>query len=93
METLKINPNSLHVLPGNDGHNPHVVFVGPEIEENLSLLRYLASSLSMAGFTSQIIPFNSSKDIGRIINIIIKDISPQNPENMDVLDLFDVYVC
>lgn len=76
METSKINPNSLHVLPGTNGHNPHVALVGPEIEENLSL-RYLASSLSAAGFTSQIIPFNSSKDMGRILNTLIKDISPK----------------
>jgi radical SAM superfamily enzyme YgiQ (UPF0313 family) len=39
----------------------HVALVGPEIEENLSL-RYIASTLSAHGHTSDIVPFNQATD-------------------------------
>src|SRR5689334_913657 len=39
----------------------HVALVGPEIEENLSL-RYIASSLAVAGYTTDIVPFNQEAD-------------------------------
>jgi len=40
---------------------PWVALVGPELEENLSL-RYLAASLSRAGFRSEIVPLNGPAD-------------------------------
>lgn len=45
---------------------PLVSLVGPEIEENLSL-RYLAASLSRAGITSEILPFNSDADLPGLV--------------------------
>ena len=42
-----------------------VALIGPEFEENLSL-RYLASSLSQAGYASTIIPFNHENDLPSI---------------------------
>ncbi|MCX6550021.1 MAG: cobalamin-dependent protein [Acidobacteria bacterium] len=41
---------------------PHVALVGPELEENLSL-RYLAASLSAAGFDCDIVPFDAGTDV------------------------------
>jgi radical SAM superfamily enzyme YgiQ (UPF0313 family) len=43
-----------------------VALVGPELEENLSL-RYLASSLTAAGFEAEIVPFNSPNDLPRVL--------------------------
>ncbi len=43
-----------------------VALVGPELEENLSL-RYLASSLTAAGFDSQIVPFDGPNDLQRVL--------------------------
>lgn len=48
----------------------HVALVGPEIEENLSL-RYIASSLTAAGHTSDIVAFNAPTDFGRAIEQVI----------------------
>jgi radical SAM superfamily enzyme YgiQ (UPF0313 family) len=49
---------------------PWIALVGPEIEENLSL-RYLASSLAAAGFKSEIIAFNHSEDLARVLDEIL----------------------
>lgn len=38
-----------------------IALVGPEMEENLSL-RYLAASLTTAGFESRIVVFNGEAD-------------------------------
>ena len=43
-----------------------IALVGPELEENLSL-RYLASSLTAAGFHSTIVPFNRPDDLPRVV--------------------------
>lgn len=44
----------------------HVLLVGPEEEENLSI-RYLSSSLSAAGHSTDIAPFNSARDTGAVV--------------------------
>jgi len=49
---------------------PWVALVGPEIEENLSL-RYIASSLSVAGYRSEIVPFNGEADFGPALAAIL----------------------
>jgi radical SAM superfamily enzyme YgiQ (UPF0313 family) len=46
--------------------NPTVVLVGAEFEENLSL-RYLASSVQQAGFTAEIVPFNTADALPRVV--------------------------
>lgn len=46
-----------------------IALVGPELEENLSL-RYLASSLSVAGFRSEILAFNGERHFAAILNAI-----------------------
>jgi anaerobic magnesium-protoporphyrin IX monomethyl ester cyclase len=51
-----------------------VAFVGPEIEENLSL-RYLASSLAASGIDSAIVPFNSDTDFANVLSAVL-DASP-----------------
>lgn len=48
----------------------HIAFVGPEIEENLSL-RYLASTLTVHGHTSDIVPFNQDADFAPAIDAIL----------------------
>jgi anaerobic magnesium-protoporphyrin IX monomethyl ester cyclase len=48
----------------------HVAFVGPEIEENLSL-RYLASTLAVHGHTSDIVPFNQDADFAPAVEAIL----------------------
>ena len=57
------------VIPGGESA-PGIVLVGPEIEENLGL-RYLAASLSKAGFDSRIVAFDSSDDLGRTAERIL----------------------
>lgn len=49
----------------------HIAFVGPEIEENLSL-RYLASALAAHGHTSDIVPFNQDADFAPAIDAILE---------------------
>jgi radical SAM superfamily enzyme YgiQ (UPF0313 family) len=44
-----------------------VVLVGAEYEENLAL-RYLAASLAQAGFTTEIVPFNSAGYLDRAVD-------------------------
>ena len=47
-----------------------IALVGPEIEENLSL-RYLASSLSAAGFYSAIVPFDRPEDLPDVLATLL----------------------
>ena len=47
-----------------------IALVGPEYEENLSL-RYLASSLTAAGYASRIIAFNRPGDLPRVLAAIM----------------------
>ncbi len=49
----------------------HIAFVGPEIEENLSL-RYLASTLAEHGHTTDIVPFNQDADFVLAIETILE---------------------
>lgn len=44
----------------------HVVLVGPELEENLSL-RYLAASLRQAGHTASLARFNAREHLGSVV--------------------------
>jgi len=46
-----------------------IALVGPELEENLSL-RYLASSLEVAGYRSELVVFNGDADFSRIVDEI-----------------------
>jgi len=56
---------------GTSGESaPPIVLVGPEIEENLGL-RYLAASLSRAGFESAIAAFNSADDLAPTVARIV----------------------
>ncbi len=48
----------------------HVALVGPEIEENLSL-RYIASSLARAGYSTDIVPFNREADFSSALAAIL----------------------
>ncbi|MFO0617915.1 MAG: cobalamin-dependent protein [Polyangiaceae bacterium] len=48
-----------------------VSLVGPEIEENLSL-RYIASSLAVAGHESDIVPFNQPLDFNYAIERVLQ---------------------
>jgi anaerobic magnesium-protoporphyrin IX monomethyl ester cyclase len=48
-----------------------VALVGPELEENLSL-RYLASSLTRAGHSSDIVAFNRERDLPRALRAILE---------------------
>ncbi len=52
-----------------------VALVGPEIEENLSL-RYIASSLSLAGYRSELVPFNQESDFGFALRTILDAAEP-----------------
>jgi hypothetical protein len=52
-----------------------VALVGPELEENLSL-RYLASSLTVAGFSSQIVPFDGPDDLQRVLAALLESGEP-----------------
>lgn len=52
-----------------------VALVGPELEENLSL-RYLASSLSVAGFEPDIVPFDVSSDFPRVLAQLLDPAAP-----------------
>jgi radical SAM superfamily enzyme YgiQ (UPF0313 family) len=45
---------------------PTVALVGAEYEENLAL-RYLASSVTRAGFVAEIVPFNSAREMDRAV--------------------------
>ena len=47
-----------------------IALVGPEIEENLSL-RYLASSLTAAGFQSAIVPFDRPEDLTGVLATLL----------------------
>jgi anaerobic magnesium-protoporphyrin IX monomethyl ester cyclase len=47
-----------------------IALVGPEIEENLSL-RYIASSLAIAGYRSELVPFNQETDFGFALRTIL----------------------
>ena len=47
-----------------------IALVGPEFEENLSL-RYLASSLSQAGYEAELLAFNRESDLPRIVDRIV----------------------
>jgi radical SAM superfamily enzyme YgiQ (UPF0313 family) len=53
----------------------HVALVGPEIEENLSL-RYIASSLARAGYTTDIVPFNQEADFAPALARVLGAPSP-----------------
>jgi radical SAM superfamily enzyme YgiQ (UPF0313 family) len=53
-----------------------VALVGPEYEENLSL-RYIASSLTAAGYASEIVPFNREQDLAQIVWKILE--APEPP--------------
>ncbi|HEY4121613.1 MAG TPA: radical SAM protein [Byssovorax sp.] len=55
---------------------PWVALVGPELEENLSL-RYLASSLTAAGFDSEILPFSREHEFGPAIARVVS--APEPP--------------
>lgn len=48
-----------------------VALVGPELEENLSL-RYLASSLTAAGFDSEIVPFDYPDELPRVVAALMR---------------------
>jgi anaerobic magnesium-protoporphyrin IX monomethyl ester cyclase len=48
-------------------HTPTVVLVGAEYEENLAL-RYLAASVAEAGFTAEIVPFNTAKHLDEAVD-------------------------
>lgn len=50
----------------------HVILVGPEIEENLSL-RYIASSLAKAGHETSIVPFNGEADFVPALQTILAE--------------------
>ncbi|HET6349996.1 MAG TPA: radical SAM protein, partial [Candidatus Krumholzibacteria bacterium] len=50
--------------------NPTVVLVGAEFEENLSL-RYLSSSAQTAGFSTEIVPFNTSDALPRVVDAVL----------------------
>lgn len=52
-----------------------IALLGPELEENLSL-RYLAASLSGAGFDSRIVVFNGADDFPSAIAAITQDEEP-----------------
>jgi radical SAM superfamily enzyme YgiQ (UPF0313 family) len=43
-----------------------ISLVGPDLEENLSI-RYLSASLTAAGHTTRIVPFDTSKDQARVL--------------------------
>src|ERR1044072_6839350 len=47
-----------------------IALVGPEFEENLSL-RYLASSLSQAGYEAELLVLNRESDLPRIVDRIV----------------------
>jgi anaerobic magnesium-protoporphyrin IX monomethyl ester cyclase len=49
---------------------PWIALVGPEYEENLSL-RYIASSLTAAGFSAEILAFNRDLDLPGIVAAIV----------------------
>ncbi len=53
-----------------------IALVGPEIEENLSL-RYIASSLAVAGYRSELVPFNQETDFGYALRSILE--APEPP--------------
>jgi radical SAM superfamily enzyme YgiQ (UPF0313 family) len=48
-----------------------IALVGPELEENLSL-RYLASSLTAAGFDPEIIPFDSPEHLPAVLAALLE---------------------
>ena len=54
----------------------HIVLVGPEIEENLSL-RYLTSALVEAGHTVDTIPFNQERDFRPVLDALLS--APRRP--------------
>lgn len=52
-----------------------IALVGPEIEENLSL-RYLASSLSAAGYRSELVPFAYEHEFGPALAAVLEADEP-----------------
>jgi radical SAM superfamily enzyme YgiQ (UPF0313 family) len=54
---------------------PWVALVGPEIEENLGL-RYLASALGEAGFSTAIVPFNGPDDLPQVAAAVLEAPDP-----------------
>jgi radical SAM superfamily enzyme YgiQ (UPF0313 family) len=52
-----------------------VALVGPEYEENLSL-RYIASALSAAKYSAEILAFNHEQDLPRIVEEIVQAQEP-----------------
>jgi hypothetical protein len=55
---------------------PLVALVGPELEENLSL-RYLAASLERASIPCDIVPFNTSEDLTRVLGVLCRNPQPR----------------
>jgi radical SAM superfamily enzyme YgiQ (UPF0313 family) len=53
-----------------------VALVGPELEENLSL-RYLAASLERANVPCDIVPFNSSETLPRVVAVLCREPQPR----------------
>lgn len=54
---------------------PWFALVGPEVEENLGL-RYLASSLSRAGFDCAVHPFDGEADLPAVLDAIVSEPEP-----------------
>lgn len=52
-----------------------IALVGPELEENLSL-RYLASSLTAAGYTTEILAFNHELELMSVLSFILSAETP-----------------
>lgn len=50
--------------------NPTIVLVGAEFEENLSL-RYLAATVQQAGFTAEIVPFNTAAALPQVVDAVL----------------------
>lgn len=48
----------------------HVVLVGPEFEENLSI-RYISGALQHAGHTTELVPFNDGADFGWVLEEVL----------------------
>ena len=61
--------------PTAPGSVPLVALVGPEIEENLSL-RYLAAALERGGLPCDIVPFNASEDLTRVLTVLCREPQP-----------------
>jgi anaerobic magnesium-protoporphyrin IX monomethyl ester cyclase len=53
-----------------------VALVGPEVEENLSL-RYLAASLEQVGVFCELLPYNGSTDLPRVLSVLAAEPQPR----------------